>query len=356
VLILVPLGFLVVDYIRMPVLFNGCTQVDGKASLVELSNLQLIQLGRYRGHMLHFSLDSSGDGRYFAYVQGSPNALVLAIDHQNRSQAIWGGLTRNVLEQKLDPLSPDDAKALRGIISGAEPATGFVRALTLHLPPNARSAFPVDFLYVVAIRARGALGGADRQQQLDILKHGLNEVMAQAGRDKIANLIIPNIGVDPNDPQTLPIADMDRLVLASAAQFGPPRDLYVSIYHGWSARDQAVAIGAITSAWDEACRALQSDPYLVNEILRLVVAALFVCLLVSSRYVAISLKNWLIISASFVGLGFGALTTEDLFVKAWQPASRCVAHLLLLLILAVLFPFLPKMNPQNVFDPKGDTQ
>jgi hypothetical protein len=72
--------------------------------------------------------------------------------------------------------------------------------------------------------------------------------------------------------------------------------------------------------------------------------------------VSISLKNWLIITASFIGLGFGALATEELFVKDWHPGSRFIAHAVLLLILAALFPFLPKMNPQNVFDPKGGPQ
>jgi len=354
-LILLPLVFLLVDYLRTPVWLNGCEKSDDQVSLQDLSNLQRVKLGRYRGHILHLSLDSFRDTEYLSYLGGASTGLVIDVDHENPSQAVWGGLTRKVLE-KLDTVSSTDAKALRGVISGSQPLSGHAMSLSLHIPGAAQSAFPVDYLYVAAIRARGASDGTDHKPQIEILQHGLNQVFDQAARDGIANLIIPNIGVDPGDPATLRSSDLYPIVFASAAQLGRPRDLYISIYHGWSVPDQMAAIDAVKNAWDEACRALQSDTYLVNEQIRLVVAALFVCLLVCYRHVPISLKNWLIITASFIGLGFGALATEELFVKDWHPGSRCLAHAVLLLVLAALFPFLPKMNPQNVFDPKGGPQ
>ena len=354
VLVLLPLVFLLGDYLRTPVLLNGCKKSDEHISLQDLSNKQHVKLGRYRGHIVHFSLDSFRDGEYFTYLEGAPNGLVVVVDHENLSQPVWGGLTRKVLD-KLDTVSASDAAALRAVISGTEPQSGHAKSLSLHLPQGARSAFPIDDLYILGIRARGASDGKDRKQQIDILQHGLNEAVDHAGRDGIANLIVPNIGVDPGDPATLRAADLYPIVFAAAAQPGRPHDLYISIYHGWALADQAAAIDAVQSAWDEACRALQSDTYLVNEQVRLVVATLFVCLLVCSRHVPISLKNWLIITAAFIGLGLGAWATMELFIKDWHPGSRCIAHAALLLVLAVLFPFLPKMNPENIFDPKGGT-
>jgi hypothetical protein len=351
-LISLPLVFLLADYLHTPVLFNGCKKSNEQISLQDLLNRQHIRLGRYKGHLLHLSLDSLRDAESWGYLEDAPAGLIVSVDHDDPSRPVWGPLTRAVLA-KLDAVSSTDASAFRDVISGSEPLPGDSLSLPLHIPEVALSAFPIKYLYVVAISAHGASDGADRKQQIDKLQHGLSKAVEQAGRDGIANLIVPNIGVNPSDPAFLRPTDLYPAVFAAASRLGGPRNLYFSIFHGWNPEYQRPAIKAVQDAWNEACRALQSDTYLVNEQIRLVVAMLFVCLLVCSRQVPINLKNWFIITASFIGSAFAVLAVTELFIKDWQPGSRCIVHGILLMVLAVLFPFLPRMNPQNIFDTKA---
>jgi peptidoglycan/LPS O-acetylase OafA/YrhL len=89
---------------------------------------------------------------------------------------------------------------------------------------------------------------------------------------------------------------------------------------------------------------------LVREELRLILVGAFVCLLASSLHVPITIKNFLIISTAFVGLGFGMLHSLRPFSEDWDAKSRLLVGAVGLLFLALAFPYIPKWNPRELFD------
>jgi hypothetical protein len=346
-----PLLFLLVDFLRVPVLLNGCAGDRGDVTLRALMQTQAATKGTFRGHEVLVSLDAIQDSHYLNFIKSKPTALVIAVDHEDPSNPYWGGLARAVL-RKFDAISPADAATLRSIVVGRDPDTGHVLSQPLHISSDNFAAFPVDRLYIVGVKALGSGEEPAKKQQAEILQDGLTAAMKQADQDHIANLIIPCIGVDPNDQKTLQAREFFPLVFASLQPSRYPTNVYLSVYLDWSDLYRSDALKSIQSSWTEACENSRKESILMHERLRLLVAALFVCLIASSRHVKITLKNFLIIAAGFLGIGYGAMESANFFVQGWDAGYRLAVNMALLFFLAAIFPFLSKWNPNEIFDKK----
>lgn len=284
-----------------------------------------------------------------SYLHGAPTALVIGIDHDDPSP-IWGGLTRKVLS-KLEVVSSPDASVLWGVITSRDPDSGHLTVKHLNVPQANWHSFPVQYLYIIGIKAKA--GNLESNKQSEFLQSGLKAVMAQAARDRVLNLIIPTVGVDPGDPSTLQLKDFFPLVLNETTASGRPSNVYLALNQDWDTT-RGYAVDALQTSWADLCDKVNKQDLLVREDLRLVLAGIFVCLLVSAAHVPISLKNFLIITASFAGLGFGAIELLKHFVQDWNADARAGVTLAVLIVLAVLFPLLPRWNPKEIFD-KGQT-
>jgi hypothetical protein len=353
-LVSVPLLFLLADWIRVPVLRNGCTTTGADIHLRDLQENQFKPKGSYRGHSVFVSLDAIQDSEFLNYVTSAPTALVIAIDHDSAANGVWGGLTRAVLA-KLDSISPSNAEVLREIIPGAEPTYGRALSEHLHIPADQRHKFPVDYLYVMGMKIIGTNDLQSRQQRSDILARALQAVMAQADRDGVENLVIPSVGVDPRDPTTLQYSDFYPVAMSAVGTTRFPGNIYFTLYR----KDLALyrkdlphidPIHVLQQSWSDACSASEKLPFLVREDIRLALLALFVCLVVCSKYVPISLKNFLIIAVGFLAAVFGMSSIEQPMIGDWPAAAQLFAHIVVLLAVAVLFPFLPRWNYKEIFD------
>ncbi|HEV1993909.1 MAG TPA: hypothetical protein VGR03_06240 [Candidatus Acidoferrum sp.] len=347
-MIAAPILFLVVDFCRIPVLLSGCQGGKEEITLRTLVEKQTALLGSYLGHRFYVSLDAIQDSQYLHFLKTAPTALVIGIDHDKPSEPSWGGLTRAVL-RKFDEISLEDAAMLRSVVLGSDPVSGHLLAKPLGIPSARFGGFPVNFLYIVGIKSRGDGSGPAKKQQADTLKSGLQDVMAQAKRDKIENLILPCVSVDPRDPATLQYHEYFPLVFIVSEPAWRPNSIYLSLYQDWDDTSRSAALRALQTSWTETCANAGKQSLFVREVLRLMLLTLVVCLVVSSLYVAISVKNFLIISCSFVALGSGALALLSPFVENWNSSARFGAHVTLLVALAVLFPLLPRFNPKEIF-------
>ena len=228
----VPLLFLAVDFVRFPVVFNGCRGSGDEVNVRTLLQKEVVPYGSYMGHRFYVSLDAIQDSQYLNYLRTTPTALVIGIDHDDPSETYWGGLTRSVL-RKLDVVSSTDAAMLRAVITGKDPDSGHLVARSLHVPQANFRNFPVHYLYIVGLKFQGADGPESRQRQSDLLQSGLKAVMAQAARDKVSNLIVPCVGVFEGDPTTLQPKEFFPVVFAATPASGRPTNVYLSLYQSW---------------------------------------------------------------------------------------------------------------------------
>jgi hypothetical protein len=347
-LILFPILLLAWDFMRVPVLFTGCSGKNPDVTTQTLVGEQSAVYGHYMGHSFHVSMDSVQDSTYLSFLEAGPTAMVIAIDHEDPDNPIWGGFFRTVL-RKLEILSPADATTLRDVSTGTQPQSMHLLPLPMHIPAAMFGQFPVNRLYVVGIKSHGTQDNDGRKQQLDILENDLKAVMSQARNDGISNLIVPCIGVDPGDSATPEFKEFFPLVFAASDPVRGPQNIYISLYRDWNDPARRGARVALRSAWTDACSASARGSVFVREELRLVLAAIFICLLVSSLHVEINLKNFLIIACSFAGLGYASLSLAQYFIGDWSATYRLAAHVVVLGALALLFPVLPRFNPGEIF-------
>src|ERR1041384_1821278 len=342
-LIAVPLLYLAVDLVQFPVILNDCQRANGEITVETMVNERDKssylghELGSYLGHEFYISLDAIEDSGYLDFVRGVPTALVIDVDQDVPSHI--GKLTGTVRD-KLENLSPTDAAALEKIVSGSHPRWGQIEVLPLHVGAQRTQTFPVDYLYIVGVKSQGSGDEQAKKRQAEILQDALRAAMAKGKTDHILNLIIPCLGVDPNNQKMLQFREWYPQLFAATQTARSPGRIYLSIYERRSDKYRADALTSLQEAWVEACSASHKQSVLVREELRLILVGAFVCLLASSLHVPITIKNFLIISTAFVGLGFGMLHSLRPFSEDWDAKSRLLVGAVGLLFLALAFPYI----------------
>lgn len=249
VLFAIPLVALALDCVNLPLFVNRCTarQFPGMRPLVDR---RFQPLGSLSGRQVYVALDSVLDSDFLGYLEGSPNAVVIDIDHENPRAPIWGGLTRSVLI-KVSDASSDEAQQFLGLgcgalrqgsltvdgqqllraVCGAEPALGGVVEVELHNHSSGSKGFPVDRLYVIGIKSQRSAG--EQRSSQEYARRAFHDVMTRAAHAKITNLVVPCVGVDPGDPATMRFDEYFPLVLGALANSTKPRNIYLSLYQGW---------------------------------------------------------------------------------------------------------------------------
>ncbi len=369
VLFAIPLVALALDCVNLPLFVNRCTtrQFPGMRALVD-GRFQ--PLGSLSGHQVYVALDSVLDSDFLGYLKGSPNAVVIGIDHEKPQAPIWGGLTRAVLvkasnassEQaqhllglgcsalRQDSLTVDGQQLLRAIC-GAEPVLGGVVEVELHNHSSGTKGFPVDRLYVIGIKSQRSAGEQGSPQEY--VKLAFHDTMTRATHAKITNLVVPCVGVDPTDPATMRFDEYFPLVLGALANSTKPRNIYLSLYQDWPDSYRREALTRLGRAWTDICASFETKPLLIHENFRLLLVGLFLCLIVSSRFVRISLKNFIIISVSYAASFYGTASAAVSVTGISSPDGVLLVELASAVSLAVTFPLLPRWNPKGIFDAGG---
>jgi hypothetical protein len=344
-LIAVPIVVLLYDFWCFPVTF-AVRGLSENISIVSLVANRLLLVGTYNGHTLHVSLDSILRKDFLDYVKGSPNAIVIThfVD-KDSSETTEGDLVRT-LRDKLNRLSSDAGRRLKDRLDhlGGHQA-GDVAELDVHIPPESRSQLPIDRIYVVLLNAgKGTSNNG-------ILSKAIPEVFKRAAQDKISSLIVPCLGYKWNDKNTLTFDEFFRPLLNSLSTEGPPNHIYVPLYGDWPTFTLEEAVKSFNYCWSDIV-----SPSTDGAVFRLYRAEyrctlffLTVCLLVSSFYAPLTVKNFLIICASFVAMATGSMRTIDLVTQGYGVIFSSILKVTAWVFLATAFPFLVNWNPKNIF-------
>jgi hypothetical protein len=351
-LIAVPTILLLYDFLRFPVTFS-VRGLSDNISVVSLVANRLLPVGTYNTHTIHVSLDDISRDDFLDYVKGSPNAIVITHFVDEDSATREGALGRT-LREKLNRLSPDAGRQFKDRLDHLEAhQAGDVAQLDVHIPLKSRSKLPIDRIYVVLLN----VGLGHRISNEGILSKAIPEVLKRAARDRISSLVLPCLGYKWNDKGTLAFDEFFRPLLSSLSSEGPPKYIYISLYGDWPTFTVEEAVKSFNYCWSDIV-----SPSTYGAVFRLYRAEyratlffLTVCLLVSSFYAPLTIKNFLIICVSFIAMTMGSIKTIDFVTQGYGVVFSAVLKVTIWVFFAIAFPFLVNWNPKNIFCQKGNS-
>lgn len=127
-----------------------------------------------------------------------------------------------------------------------------------------------------------------------------------------------------------------------------PRDIYISLYRQWPSFQLEDAVRSMNTSWEGSRRLDESQPAIYRLEFRSMLIFWSVCVLVCSFYAPLSLKNFLIVSASFLGLGIASNAAVKFFTGAY-PGLASIINIAVLAVVAFGFPFIVNWNPKDIF-------
>src|SRR5262245_50334331 len=344
VLILLPLLVLLGDLLWFPLIFES-RQLVNNIGIISLLKEQTIWLGTLRAHNIYISIDSIHNSKYLSYVEGPSDAL--AISHfvaGGASGSSVGALGQAVLE-KLALVSPDDNRRLYNLLSHTDKGyAGEVLELALNIPREHYRRFPINHLFILLFE-QGPSGG-----NKDVISKGIIEILDMADKENILTLIIPCLAYNWEDKNSLSFIDFFQPLFDSLSDTNGPRNIYLSLYTDWPTFTLEEAVTALNRAWENHSRGFSGHvPVLYRNDFRLTLLSLSLCLLVSSFFVPLAAKNYLIIVSSFTGSAVGAGKIIDFVTQGHSSTFHFFIQVSILAVLAVGFPFFVDWNPKNLF-------
>jgi hypothetical protein len=342
-----PLLVLAADYVWRPVLWSGCTSVS-TVSVEGLFARPFLPIGTLLGHQLTIGLDDFNSSRFLADAKGAPQALVTTIYFETPLVAYAGPETRALLT-RLESVSAKDHTGFVALLNDpANLRSGAVHAYELEPSDRRAKEFPLDRIYVVAVQYKTGEGGHANDGPM--IAAGLKVVLSRTGRERVARLLVPSLGVNWEDPGWLTHADFYRLLFAAVEPSSRPPEIRLSLYENTPRSVLQQAVNAVNDAFGARCATSSVDDVLFHQRLRTILVALFLCLVAASLQVRVTVKTTLIVTASFVALSTAALSSVDQLVADYGTAgTRAIIQSSILAALALSFPIIIRWNPQDVF-------
>jgi hypothetical protein len=174
-------------------------------------------------------------------------------------------------------------------------------------------------------------------------------------RAGVANVVMPPIGVrlDDHGNNALSLSTFFKTFFSAVPVADHPDSIYLSLHKSWPSFELEAAIQALNAAWQQAVSDKDGDYVLYRRDIRMVLAALLICLLACGFRVTYSLKNFLIITLTFVGFGIGANKWVEPLATEQSPNVQLLVQIIILIALAAAFPIIVTWNPKDVFGKDG---
>jgi len=372
-LFLTPLFIVVVLWRVQPAVYNECGPGDPPINPLDPD---LYKQGKKLGSLLNYDFyvlydDISCDTKYFQRAdEHEKNALVISAD---TGEAPKDSVLVRSVRKAIEKVSVPAANTFDNKVKSG----GFPKSIPLGRDDNWKS-FPIDFVYVVGIDLHD--NHADQERSIG---SGLHQVIALADRDGVSNLIIPTLGIDlgPVDscPREKPLHNVaprnssrassnmvtacyaDRTselsqffhqIFESASPRMTSARVYLTVLKRTNPEGITQAVKSANRSWASNCR---SRPRFFDENDRLVFLSLAVCLLVCSFWDL----SWMMsgfVAVSYVMLAYGSLTAIEKpeFISNADPHAKFWIHVTALLILAVVFPQIQRLDLKAAFKVKQE--
>jgi hypothetical protein len=339
-LVLFPLLILGVDILLHPQLLHTDRAVDA-VSIVSLLSSPPRLLGTYKAHRLHASVDDLSDPKPMAYLTRRGNALVISA-FLSEGEVSIAALGSGVLE-KLQTVSPQDHQdILDSLGRRTSLSVGQVMKFHLRVPIDRFAEFPIDYLYLVLFEQGTAV-------TKDTLKAGLPAALTLAAQDKVKTLVLPCLGSTWENKNTVSLDEFFAAFFSTLPDGDKPHDIYLSFYRRWPSFQLEDAVRSMNTSWQASLAALdEPQPAIYRLGFRSTLVFWSVCLFVCSFYAPLSLKNFLIVSMAFLGLGIGSNSAVALFTGAY-PGLAAVLSIVALAVVALGFPVIVNLNPKDIF-------
>ena len=339
-----PVVLLIYDLASFPTF--AVHQLGKNINIVSLVSTKFFSLGTYNTHSICVSLDSIMQRSFLDHVKGSPNAIVITHFVEPGSSATSEGALGRALQAKLESVSPDASRIFQDQLSGlVGRQAGDVAKLDVHIPREHYQDLPIDHVYVVVLN----LGTGNSNNGL--LTKAMPRLFQQAVRNHIDSLIIPCLGYRWDDKNSLDFDEFFCPLLTSLPSDGRPSHIELSIYSEWPTFTLEEAVRSFNRCWDGVVTGSARREFfgVYRAEYRGTLFFLAVCLLVSSFYVPLTVKNFLIICVSFVVMATGAIKTSDFVTQGHGVMFRSLIVMVIWIFLATCFPFLANWNPKNIF-------
>jgi hypothetical protein len=346
VLALLPLIVLAIDFFRAPFLFN----TESSAAIPKLEQLlprKTSFLGRFRGHEFTVSVGTLGDAGYLTgLVDASGGRIGLVMSHfivRKDFISNVGPVGRAVHSLLLSASEEVAGSFLDVLRAAAEHTAGDVISFRVgDRGRNELSQSPIDVIYIVLLNAQDS-----KSNYINNISTGLAKTMKLASVESPSGLLVTTLGIGPRYRPADP-ANFYSLLLDSVEMGTTPGIIYVGFYANWPTSYMKENIDDLNATWSNAT----SGPFasrLHRAYFRFAFICLTVCLLVSSMFVPLNIKNGLLVSIAYLGSVLGADTLLTFLLSGFGPDFLLFGSLAFQAILAFFFPYIARLNPKNVF-------
>jgi hypothetical protein len=341
-----PLFILAADYVWRPIIWAGCTSVSA-VSVDRLLGAPFLPLGTLLGHELTVGLDDFNSSS-FKTGDGTPQAIVTTVFFENPLVPEKGQLTQALLEAISRVSTTNHVRLLALLNDPSKLVGGAVHSYEMTALERSRD-LPLDRIYVIVVQYnRGEEGHANDGATI---AKGLRTALARASEDRVGRLLVPSLGVNwEEDAGWLTHADFYQRFFSSIEPVSRPPVIRLSLYENTPRPILQQAVNAINDTFAERCAVGSEEDVLIRQLLRAVLLSLFLCLLVSCIFTPVTIKNTLIIAASYVALSTAVLSVVDQLVRDYGTGvTRLLTQGAILALLALSFPIIIRWNPQDVF-------
>jgi hypothetical protein len=342
VLIASPLLGLFFDFLLFPRVLESST-ASPQLIINELLASRTVQLGTYMGHAFQVSMDDVSAEKFIGVPsQIASNAYVITL-FKSEGKLSQGALATAIMG-RLQRVAPQENRRVRDILNSmASQPAGEVAEVVLNLSDTQFKQMPLRFLYLVL------LDQGTTNEQRKTVSDGIAKVLRRATDQNISTLAVPCLGYNWTDKNSISFADCFSPLFTVASSSQSPRIVSISLYNRWPTATLEEAVSAINSLWSASSKAHWVPPLYRGE-LRTILVALSLSLLVSSFYIPLTIKAFLIITTAFVGLAFSSSSIINLITFGSSTDVRELLRLAVLFILALSFPLIVRWSPKDLFE------
>ena len=204
-----------------------------------------VPLGSRDSRYYSVSVDDITQDNCLDFAVPTSNALVISAYNRNsatrRGRKIKDGALQRAVLSKLQNLSPDDYQRVNTAFDNDDQMQpGRVFPFELKIPTSNRSSFPVDCLIVSVFEAISS-----ENEHFKWVKTAF-EIAAEKQADL---LIVPCLGRDWHDKNTIAFEDFFRFFLEEVPDGSRPASVHFSLYSQWPSFELEDAVKSLNSEW-----------------------------------------------------------------------------------------------------------
>ena len=245
--------------VAIPLLVSACNNASaefGQQPLEQNVNINsllergIVSLGRLNNHQIYVAIDSIESEGFLGYVRGTANALVISHFATNSAEEKERGPSSDIgylgyaVISKLKTVSPADSHKLFDLLNKTGAGKpGALLEITLNVPKNDFNKFPVDRLLIVLFE-RG-----QSKESSPGLSRAMPELVKRANNAGIETLIVPSVGYNWHDKNSLTFQDIVGPLFDALAGSRSSTDIYILLYSDWHTFTLEEAVQSINSEW-----------------------------------------------------------------------------------------------------------